>query len=109
MEDYITKLYLNYFRDAGIEPEHVIYVPEQDVATFMVAANMGGNIVPTSEKEQMNTENFRFIRLEAPLTFESAWLYSSKNQNPALPLFIKTVEEMAEEYNDEANRRARNS
>lgn len=75
----------------------------------MVAANMGGNIVPTSEKEQMNTENFRFIRLEAPLTFESAWLYSSKNQNPALPLFIKTVEEMAEEYNDEANRRARNS
>ena len=109
VEDYITKLYLNYFRDAGIEPEHVIYVPEQDVATFMVAANMGGNIVPLSEKEQMNTENFRFIRLEAPLTFESAWLYSSKNQNPALPLFIKTVEEMAEEYNDEANRRARNS
>ena len=109
VEDYITKLYLNYFRDAGIEPEHVIYVPEQDVATFMVAANMGGNIVPTSEKEQMNTENFRFIRLEVPLTFESAWLYSSKNQNPALPLFIKTVEEMAEEYNDEANRRARNS
>ena len=109
VEDYITKLYLNYFRDAGIEPEHVIYVPEQDVATFMVAANMGGNIVPLSEKEQMNTENFRFIRLEAPLTFESAWLYSSKNQNPALPLFIKTVEEMAEEYNDEANRRERNS
>ena len=50
VEDYITKLYLNYFRDAGIEPEHVIYVPEQDVATFMVAANMGGNIVPLSEK-----------------------------------------------------------
>ena len=98
VEDYVTKLYLNYFRDSGIEPEHVIYVPEQDVATFMVAANMGGNIVPLSEKEQMNTDNFCFVELEEPLVFESAWLYSSKNQNPALPLFIKTAEEQAAEY-----------
>ena len=105
VEDYVTKLYLNYFRDSGIEPEHVIYVPEQDVATFMVAANMGGNIVPLSEREQMNTENFRFIELEDPLVFESAWLYSSKNQNPALPLFIKTAEQMAAEFAEKGSKR----
>lgn len=103
VEDYVTKLYLDYFRESGIEPENVIYVPEQDVATFMVAANMGGNIVPISEKEQMNRDNFRFVELQEPLVFESAWLYSSKNQNPALPLFLKTAEEMAAEYTLSAN------
>ena len=46
----------------------------------------------------MNRDNFRFVALQEPLVFESAWLYSSKNQNPALPLFLKTAEEMAADY-----------
>lgn len=51
----------------------------------------------------MNRDNFRFVELQEPLVFESAWLYSSKNQNPALPLFLKTAEEMAAEYTLSAN------
>ena len=91
VEDYITSMYLDYFRASGIEPENVIYVPEQDIATFMVALNMGGNIVPVSERRRWSTELYSFVELEEPLIFESAWLYSSDNENPALLQFVNMI------------------
>ena len=93
VEDYVTSMYLNYFRSAGIEPENVIYVPEQDVATFMVALNKGGNIVPWSERRQWSSELYSFVQLEEPLVFESAWLYSSENENPALLQFVNMIKQ----------------
>lgn len=92
VEDYVISLYIDYFRSAGIEPEKVICVPEQEIASFMVAANMGGNIVPCSEKRQWNSALYSFIDLEEPLAFESAWLYSVENANPALLEFINSVQ-----------------
>lgn len=91
VEDFITKFYLNYFRSGGIEPHHVICVPEQDVASFMVAANMGGNIVPLTEKAQWNPEQYSFVTLDEPLVLESAWLYSADNGNPALSRFVEML------------------
>ena len=84
---------MEYFRSSGIEPENIICVPEQDVATFMVSANMGGNIVPASEKQWWNRERFAFVDLEEELAFESAWIYSADNGNPALRKFVEMVEE----------------
>ena len=84
MEDYVIRRYMEYFRSSGIEPENVVCVPEQDVATFMVSINLGGNIVPCSEKNTWNPELYSFVELEEPLVLESAWLYSSDNPNPAL-------------------------
>lgn len=101
VEDFITKLYMDYFRSSGIEPEHVIYVPEQDVATFMVAANMGGNIVPCIEKRQWNRKQYAFVTLEEPLILESAWLYSSDNTNPALAYFVEMIESEPGIYEEE--------
>ena len=66
--------------------------PEQDVATFMVSINLGGNIVPCSEKNTWNPELYSFVELEEPLVLESAWLSSSDNPNPALARFVKMVE-----------------
>lgn len=101
VEDFITKLYLDYFRSDGIEPEHVIYVPEQDVATFMVASNMGGNIVPCIEKRQWNHDQYSFVMLEEPLILESAWLYSADNNNPALAQFVEMIESEPGIYEEE--------
>ena len=93
VEDYVIRQYMEYFRSSGIEPENIICVPEQDVATFMVSANMGGNIVPASEKQWWNRERFAFVDLEEELAFESAWIYSADNGNPALRKFVEMVEE----------------
>lgn len=101
VEDFITKFYLDYFRSSGIEPEHVIYVPEQDVATFMVASNMGGNIVPCIEKRQWSHEQYAFVDLKDPLVLESAWLYSTDNKNPALKLFVEMIENEPMTYEED--------
>lgn len=92
VEDYVVRRYMEYFRSSGIEPENVVCVPEQDVATFMVSINLGGNIVPCSEKNTWNPELYSFVELEEPLVLESAWLYSSDNPNPALARFVEMVE-----------------
>lgn len=92
VEDYVIRRYMEYFRSSGIEPENVIFVPEQDVATFMVSTNLGGNIVPHAEIDTWNPEAYSFVKLEEPLILESAWLYSSDNLNPALAQFVEMVE-----------------
>lgn len=92
VEDYVVRIYQEYFRSSGIEPANIITVPAQDVATFMVSVGMGGNIVPTSEKRLWNPELYVFLDLEEPLILESAWLYSSENINPALRRFVEMIE-----------------
>lgn len=93
VEDYVTELYMDYFRVSGIEPKKVICVPEQDVAAFMVSLGRGGNIVPCAEKAQWRAELYSFVELEEPLTLESAWLYSADNLNPALLQFVEMVDQ----------------
>ena len=97
VEDYVIKKYMDYFRVSGIEPQNVICVPEQDVATFMVSINLGGNIVPCSERESWNPELYSFVSLAEPLVLESAWLYSSDNANPALARFVEMADGQGEE------------
>lgn len=94
VEDYVLKIYQDYFRSSGIEPLNIINVPAQDIATFMVTVGMGGNIVPESEKSLWNQEQYAFITLEDPLILESAWLYSADNVNPALKLFIEMIDQL---------------
>ncbi len=94
VEDYVLKIYQNYFRESGIEPLNIINVPAQDIATFMVSLGMGGNIVPESEKVLWNPEMYTFVELEDPLILESAWLYSADNINPALKLFIEKINQL---------------
>lgn len=91
VEDYVTELYMDYFRSSGIEPKKIICVPGQDVATFMVSAGMGGNIVPCCEKNQWRSDIYAFVDLEEPLALESAWLYSGDNTNSALMQFVGMV------------------
>ena len=93
----MIKKYMDYFRVSGIEPQNVICVPEQDVATFMVSINLGGNIVPCSERESWNPELYSFVSLAEPLVLESAWLYSSDNANPALARFVEMADGQGEE------------
>ena len=59
----------------------------------MVALNKGGNIVPWSERRQWSSELYSFVQLEEPLVFESAWLYSSENENPALLQFVNMIKQ----------------
>ena len=92
VEDYVLKIYKEYFRSSGIEPDNVINVPSQDIATFMVSIGMGGNIVPESEKRLWNPELYTFVELDEPLILESAWLYSIENNNPVLKQFVELVE-----------------
>lgn len=93
VEDYVINIYIEYFREENIEPKHIIFVPEQDIATFMVSSGSGGNIVPKSESEMWNNDTFAFVELEKPLILESAWLYSSDNANPALRKFVESLGE----------------
>lgn len=96
VEDYVIGIYLDFFRSSGIEPGNVIYVPEQDIAAFMVSANMGGNIVPCSEKDWWRPDLYSFVELEGELTFESAWLYCIDNNNTALRQFVEMIEGQAD-------------
>lgn len=93
VEDYVISSYMDYFRSSDIEPQNIICVPEQDVANFMVSINLGGNIVPCHEKYTWNDKQYSFVDLEESLVLESAWLYSSENNNPALLRFVEMMQE----------------
>lgn len=97
-ENYLRDYYVDYFRESGIEPENILNVPSQSVAVMMVAVGIGGNIVPVMNKPWWNPEVFAFVPLRDKLCFESAWVHSVRNNNPALPVFIDLVNELSQNY-----------
>lgn len=96
VESYLMQQYVEYLRTDGISTRKVIYVPNQDVATMMVALNQGCNILPRMRTHWWSEETFAFVELEEPFYIESAWLYSRKNENPALRDFVEMIRKESE-------------
>ena len=91
IENYLMRQYTEYLRCDNFDTKKVRYVPDQNVATMMVALGQGGNIIPRERTPVLNRDMFSILELEEPFYIESAWLYSRKNKNPVLDKFIDMV------------------
>lgn len=92
IENYLMQQYIEYLRSDHYDTKKVRYVPDQNVATMMVALGQGGNILPRERTPILSRDVFSAVELEEPFYIESAWLYSKKNKNPILEKFIEMVD-----------------